>query len=556
MEPVKHRNGIDPREPRERPPPPPRESQPPAQPTPPEGETVDREFVAGLAKDTVPDVAALQDYLTWSTESLAGLRATVLLQSGIDHSAFLEEMSDARQRIASAEADLNRKNVPQRPPAAPIPPLPGVDPSPECLSQFDANDLALGGRKAVRTKRFHVPVVFPEVILATDQRWRFGQRLDLRQEWRHEGFTLGELISSLSLLPNEELTLEVSSWQRSKTEIAEEQSTETRERMEREQRRSDEESTTNEAATSEGWSVSANGSVSYGPASASVSAEYTSSTENRAQSAQRHISEATTRAANEVSLKRAVKMTQTAEAGSEARNTRRIRNPNSCHTVTFNFFQIVKLYDVQTRLDGDAPTVMLPGLFPAVYADGTAVDIPYWAIESFTSPANFLTQFFDVDRDLSAEISGWALRVRCNSLEAPDLAVQQVVDALIVAVKYLLKLDPQAHVGTIAAVVSNYVRQARALRAGTVAGYGPGLGRSEQLTTPGIYADSLLGRCTACEDYVAASRYVDVMRLDAEREAAELQAALLELERQRRARLLEAKKLDPFEPIPGVPPGR
>jgi hypothetical protein len=98
------------------------------------------------------------------------------------------------------------------------------------------------------------------------------------------------------------------------------------------------------------------------------------------------------------------------------------------------------------------------------------------------------------------------------------------------------------------------VRHARALRASTVAGYGPGRGRSEQLTTPGIYADSLLGRCTACEDYVDASRYVDVMRQDAEREMTKLQGALLELERQRRERLLKNNKLDPFElpPRPGA----
>lgn len=549
--PQRHRNGIDPGEPREREPPLPRESEPPAQPEPPEGQTVDRAYVAGLAAEALPDAAALQDYLQWSSEALAELRSTVLQQSGIDNVAFVSEMDSARQQLAEAEVALNRKNVPQRPSAPPIPPLPGVDHGPECLSHFDANDLALGGRKAVRTKRFHLPVVFPEVLLTADQKWRFGQRLDLRQEWRHEGFTLGELISSLSLLPNEELTLEVSSWQRSKSEIAEEESTETRERLEREQRRSDEESTTNEAATSEGWSVAATGSVSYGPASASVSADYTSNTENRVQSAQRHVSEATTRAANEVSLKRAVKMTQTAEAGSESRNTRRIRNPNSCHTVTFNFFQIVKLYDVQMRLDGDAPTVMLPGLFPSNYADGTAVDIPYWVIESFTSPANFVTQFFDVDRDLSEEIHGLALRVRCNSLAAPELAVRQVADALIIAVKYLLKLDPQAHASAIAGVVSNYVRQARALRARTVAEYGVGRGRIEQLTTPGIYADSLLGRCSACEDYVVASRYVDVMRQNAERETTTLAAALLELERQRRERLLKNNKLDPFEPAPG-----
>jgi hypothetical protein len=461
-------------------------------------------------------------------------------------------MTLARQKLREAELALNKKNVPEKPAPTPGPALPGVGRHPECTSQFDASDLALTDRKAVKQKRFHIPFVFPEVFLAADQKWRFGQKLEYRQEWRHEGFTLGELVSSLSLLPNEELTVELSSWQRSKSEISETTEQEERERLEREQRRTDEESTTNEAASTEGWSVSGTGSVSYGPASASVTANASHNTENRATAAERHIAEATTKAANEVSLKRALKMTQTAEAGSESRTTRRIRNENGCHTVTFNFFQVVKLYNVQIRVDNDAPTVMLPGLFPGLYSDGSPVEIPYDAIESFTSPANFLTQFFEVDRDLSDELNGWGLRIRSNSLLAPELAVRQVAEALIVATAFLLRLDPAQHLDALSSMVANYVRQARALRARAVAEYGLGRGRSEQLATPGIYADSMLGRCTACDDFAESRKYVEVMTSDAERRQTEMDTALAELERQRRERLLKANKLDPFEPPPIV----
>ena len=391
------------------------------------------------------------------------------------------------------------------------------------------------------------------MILAADQKWRFGQKLDYRQEWRHQGFTLGELVSSLSLLPNEELTVEISSWQRSKSEVSEATEQETRERLERELRRTDEESATNEAAATEGWSVSGTGSVSYGPASASITASASSNTENRATAAERHITDATSKAANEISLKRAVKITQTAEAGSESRSTRRIRNENGCHTVTFSFFQVVKLYNVQIRVDNDAPTVMLPGLFPATYSDNTPVEIPYDAIESFTSPANFLTQFFEVDRDLSDELNGWGLRVRCNSLLSPELAVRQVAEALIVVTFFLLRLNPADHLDALGAMVANYVRQARALRARAVEEYGPGRGQSEQLVTPGIYADSMMGRCTACDQFAESRKYVEVMTGEAERAQIEISTALADLERQRRAKRLEGNKLDPFEAAPIVP---
>jgi hypothetical protein len=264
--------------------------------------------------------------------------------------------------------------------------------------------------------------------------------------------------------------------------------------------------------------------------------------------------EETTKAANQVSLRRAVRMTQTAEEGSESRTTRRIKNPNACRTVTFNFFQIVKLYDVQLRLVNDAPTVMLPGLFPVFYTPPTPADpprpvmIPYWTIESFNSPAVFLTRFFEVDRDLSQDINGWGLRVRIDvGKTSAQRTALQLAEALIVAVKYLLKLDPANHLPALGAVVANYFQSALALRARTAATYGVGRGRSEQITTPGIYVDSLLGHCTACEEYVEAARYIDATRQNLEATRIKIETDLLDLERQRRVKLIEAKKYDPFE---------
>jgi hypothetical protein len=218
---------------------------------------------------------------------------------------------------------------------------------------------------------------------------------------------------------------------------------------------------------------------------------------------------------------------------------------------------------VQIRLLNDAPTVMLVGLFPAFLSPKPPtppattspppqpVVIPYWHIESFNSPAVFLTRFFEVDRDLSEEIHGFGLRVRIDPGKAPAVAAVQYAEALVVAVKFLLKIDDVTSlVPQLGRLVGNYIASARAVRQRTASSYGVGRGRSEQMTTTGIYCDSLLGRCSACESYVEASRYIDVIRQQREAERIQKQIQLLDLEAQRRMKLLEAKKFDPFEPAP------
>jgi hypothetical protein len=399
-------------------------------------------------------------------------------------------------------------------------------------------------------------MIFPDfrVNAAAEQiqQWLFGQKIEYTQEWRHNGFTLGELVSSMSLLPNEELTIEVSSWQRTKSEISQETDDTRRTLLEQENKQTDEQNTINEAATNSGWNVSATGSVSFGPASASMSASYSENTSQRSEQTERSMRESTAKAANEVSSRRAMKITQTTEAGSEQTTTRRIKNPNTCHTLTFNFFQIVKIYDIQLRLENDALTIMLPGIFPSTYSNNEPVKIPYWAIESFTSPAVFLTQFFEVDRDLSQEIFGWGLKVRMDVGSSPREAISQLTQAILVALRYLLRIqDLEPYVVPLGAFIQRYVINAIAIRQRSLQTYGIDRGQSQQINSPGIYVDSLLGRCSGCEDYIIASRYQDIMAKEQERRGLEINNFLIEKENERRQRRLEDGNLEPFEPAPG-----
>jgi hypothetical protein len=559
---------------RDRPPPPP-PAVPAVPPRTPPAEVIDEAYVFKQAQENLPKREDFLDFVkSFSHDALPRYVGELVRRSGVNEADFQAAMAQWASATGQAEKALNAKAPPPAAPVRPLLPMPGVGADVQCTSIFDINDLSMRGRKSVLVKRFFVPVLMPQVLLKDDQKWGFGQKIEYRQEWRHEGFTLGELISSLSLLPNEELTLDVNSWQRTKKEISEETDEQTRRAEEREAARTDELSAVSEAASNQSWTVSASGSVSYGPvASLNASATKSGSVSERAEQASRTIREATTRATHEVSLRRAVKITQAEEAGSENRTTRRIRNPNQFHTVTFNFFQVVKLYDVQLRLVNDAPVLMLPGLFPARYdlkvpegtsaedrarqypLDGRPVRIPYHAVEAFTSPAVFLTQYFEVDRELSESMFGLALRVRIDPGLSPAGAVAQLAAALVVGTRYLLGINPlDAVLDALAAFLAHYADNAQDMRRRSAEAYGPGRGRSEQISTSGIYADSMMGRCSAGEDYAEASRYFDVLRQQQDVEKQMAENNLAEQEVSRRQKLLAAGKLEPFTaPADGAP---
>jgi spore coat protein U-like protein len=533
-------------EPAQQPPTPPAQSAPPALPTKDE---VTPETIRLLALDVLPTNKDAVGFASWRNEVLLELADQALELSEIDLAALVPQLREVFAKLQDATIDLNNKKV-SEPKDTPCEPIPQACQDATCRSLFDVNELAIRGRKAVTTKRFYIPMIFPEVLLRPDQKWGFGQKVEYDQEWRHEGFTLGSLVSSFSLLPNEDVTIEVSSWQKSKSEVQQETDQTTRQSLEQELKRTDEQTISNEAANQSGWSISATAAVSYGPVSASASASANGSSSERAQDARKTVQETTQKATSEVSSRRAVKLAFTSEAGSESKSMRRMRNPNECHTVTYNFFQVIKLIDLQMRFINDAPVIYFPGLFPARYSNGQIVRIPYETIESFTSPSLFLTQFFDVDRDLSQEIHGIAFRVRMDAGRSPREALNALAEAMFVAIKYLLQLDPAQHVAAVGRFLASYAESALKLRRNSLENYGTGKGESLQLNTPGMYVDSLLGRCSACEDSIILKKVADLNAAAADRRAVDADAALVELEHQRRTDWLKRSEVDPFEPAP------
>jgi hypothetical protein len=553
------------------PPEPPSPPKPPAEtdPGPDPGQvTVDEFFVETVGAAVLPDNQAAIDYRRDAAEGVfRGQADKVIEQSGVDLTAFGKDLATALKKLLDTSAKLDTKEVKPIEPGEPVEfePLPGVSSDPACTSVFDVDELAIRGRKAVSTRSYSQPVALLDAVLGdmTATSWLLGQKIQWQQEWRHDGFTLGELVSSMSLLPSEEVSVEVSSFQRTRQEIQTESEEARRLQLAVEQRTTDERTCTNATASDMGWSVSASATVSYPVASASISASAYGNSSEKAEEARRQLKEATTRSTTDLSSRRAVKVTQTAEAGSESTMTRRLRNPNTCQTVTFNFFQVIKLYDVQIRIVDNRPAVLLPGVFPRYYGpkeqrrnEGqgqirpTEVEIPVHLIEGWRTPAVFLTRYFEVDRELSRQISGWALRLRADFTRDAAGAARLLAEALVVAARFLFKVDPGLQLVPLAQIFSDYCASILKAWQDSAAGYGEGLGTSLQLNSNGLYLDALRGRCTACTDHDEADQYVEAMTGLEELRRLQRANQLDDQEIERRKKRLEADDLGSFELTP------
>jgi hypothetical protein len=204
--------------------------------------------------------------------------------------------------------------------------------------------------------------------------------------------------------------------------------------------------------------------------------------------------------------------------------------------------------------------ILIPGIFPRFYGAPevrkgqiseirpTDVEIPVHVFDGLRAPAAFLSRYFEVDREVSKQISGWALRLRGDMIADPASAARLWAEALVVAARYLFLVDPEAEMARLATLFRNYCAAIRTNAERTASTYGVGKGSSLQINTPGVYVDSLRGRCTACSDHDEAGRYVEVMTGLEELRRLKKANELDDQEILRRQKRLDDDLLDPFEP--------
>lgn len=431
----------------------------------------------------------------------------------------------------------------------------------QCESEFDTTTLSLTNRRAKFMQHFYKLLIFnhPFKESFVKYNWFIGQVLRYKQEWRPAGFGLGELIKSFSLLPLEETTIEATVWEKTKSEIESIEEDDVRKAEEESSKSLDSSEVTKETSEKSGWHVEASGSIGFGIGSASLTAGAEGSSESHAKQMKSAVNEKAKSSSSAISQKRSVKVGFATEAGRENKTVRILKNTNRCHTVTFNFFQLLKIYDLIMTYE-DAPLALL---FPNArkHLSNTTIMEMYQrmhkAFTDFSSPFSFITQYFRIDPELGkalgygssdpgeqSDLSGTALVLTTKPDPArPEKFVEQVIEGLTYFFGFIVGDDLIPYeINTLSEIVRNYIENDIAMREDDEKEVIDSL----EILTQGIYVDSMLGKCSACESYIQYSRLYDVM-LDREKARKQrIQNALDEKEVERRVKLIESDILDPF----------
>ncbi len=239
-----------------------------------------------------------------------------------------------------------------------------------CVSQPDVGRLTLKSGVDTRENVYTRTLVqlrgadLPTAILVTELEdpspspWDLYLMLKYRQEWTPGSIGLGDQLFTLSLLPNEELTLELKTWETSKTQQDVEDATEVRNVSDVKQTGSSASEVSRGTETTENENVSGSAGFSGFGFGASVAAGWSQEVKNMQQEVAKQTRERVQQTTHEYKSSHKVRIAVSREEGSEAKTTRRIRNINQAYTMNATYFEVLQEYAVRLFLD-DALLVVL-----------------------------------------------------------------------------------------------------------------------------------------------------------------------------------------------------
>jgi hypothetical protein len=188
--------------------------------------------------------------------------------------------------------------------------------------------------------------------------WDLFAMLKYRQDWKSTGYGIGELLFTTSLMPDEELVLEMKTWETSRVQQDREDTTDQR-------NVSDVKSTTSnatEAATENQTKtheyVDAKASYSGYGASASVEGGWSQDVSDLQRNMEKTAQENSEQTTSEQRSTQKVRVAISRESGSESKTTRRIRNINQAHTLNANYYEVLREYAI-TLTPYEASLVLL-----------------------------------------------------------------------------------------------------------------------------------------------------------------------------------------------------
>ncbi len=173
------------------------------------------------------------------------------------------------------------------------------------------------------------------------------------QRWKSLGYERGTLLNTFSLAPREEVTVEIFSWDRTKTGTETTTSFESQRTDEATFSRKLTDTVVDTASHSWGWQFGANAGFQVPQINLNVGANF--SIDDRNQTSQQHtvesINDGTVKVATMLKSSLQTKVTEAREFGTENRTTRKFQNPNLGRILHFDCFEVLHDFEVSTEYD-------------------------------------------------------------------------------------------------------------------------------------------------------------------------------------------------------------
>jgi hypothetical protein len=184
------------------------------------------------------------------------------------------------------------------------------------------------------------------------------------QEWKHVGYSRGDLIKSLSLCPGETVTLEYHYWDKTTIKSEQELSSELELKSSSTLTQRDSKELLDELTKNNQFKLDANAKISIpippvdvsGGDEAGISSQIQPHVSNAVKSSVENV----VSVSNDFKQTRKVRIEETRETGREEKQTRVIANTNRCHTLEFRYFEVLSNYVVTSSCVGFEACLLLP----------------------------------------------------------------------------------------------------------------------------------------------------------------------------------------------------
>jgi hypothetical protein len=296
-------------------------------------------------------------------------------------------------------------------------------------------------------------------------RYVIGYLTEFEQTWNLLGYSRGALISSLTLIPDEEVTIEVFTWDRSKLEQEQDRGTEVERSVETSAltRISSQLNNTLTETTDKNANLGLGASLPVEAVKLNADGQVgvTDTLTQGITSTVDTINETTRRAAERFKTTSQIKVVQTRETGTETRVTRNLHNPNRSRALTVHCFEVIEHYGVTTRMVRADRFVLLVDIPSPRCFEIDFVLAHEEKLQRALLGANFMPgfeaakmllaqQYFDQRSTLKAELEAAAAKAR------RDAAAETASDPpiVVIASQVRKKLDALVNLDLISEVVT------------------------------------------------------------------------------------------------------